>query len=494
MYIRKLVSSCGLILFLISSVQAQLTVKNLSSDILMRVTSAGDVGINLGTTSPQATLDIGGDLRIGTVATEGNSGDISVLVLDGSIVKKRTLTADIWDGDQTGSGADGVVTGASFGGTATKTLTLSRSEGLANLTATFTDRFEANTDHQDLYHVLGQGDNAGGRQAVNLSHVSIGTTNNMYLLNVYDNTSPHPSLIHFHENSGDVGGYLSSSYPTQFLISGGMALTNTSSTIEWEAKAEKGVSVGSYLGNLYITNDMGLTVGDTFTPTRRMVLGGHGSLFIGDDLPVGAGFYQNPYPKVNIIDENGSAQLRVGSSFTNNGAYLASEHPHQFNLSGGAELIDSDWTARSTSASIVGSYNGVMYFFNNTGLTNGNTFTPTERMRLATNGDLHITGALHEGSSRELKTDIGDLSLTDAQSALNAMNPVTYRYKEGDGDRHVGFIAEEVPDLVATSSRKSMVAMDVVAVVTKVLQEQIQENRELKSKIEEMDQRLKALE
>jgi hypothetical protein len=494
MCIRKLVGSVGLILVLLSSAFAQLTIKNSSNTVLMKVTSTGEVGINLGTVAPQATLDIGGDLRIGTVATEGNSGDISVLVLDGSIVKKRTLTADIWDGDQTGSGADGVVTGASFGGTSTKTLTLSRSEGLANVTATFTDRFEANTDQQDLYHVLGQGDDAGGRQAINLSHVSIGTTDNSYLLNVYDDTSPHPSLIHFHENSGDVGGYLSSSYPTQFLISGGMALTNTSSSTEWEAKTDKGVSVGSYEGNLYFTNDMELIAGEPFTPTRRMVLGGKGSLFFGDDLPIGAGAYHNRYPKVNIIDEYGSSQLRVGTSFVNNGAYLSSGYPHQFNLSGGAEILSGNWNARSTSASIIGSYNGEILFFNDTGLTTGMLFAPTQRMRLATNGDLHITGALHEGSSRELKTDIGDLSLADARSALYALNPVTYRYKEGDGDQHVGFIAEDVPELVATSSRTSMVAMDVVAVLTKVLQEQIQENRELKSRLDEMDQRLKALE
>ena len=38
--------------------------------------------------------------------------------------------------------------------------------------------------------------------------------------------------------------------------------------------------------------------------------------------------------------------------------------------------------------------------------------------------------------------------------------------------QHVGFIAEDVPELVATADRKGMSPMDVVAVLTKVVQEQ----------------------
>jgi hypothetical protein len=352
----------------------------------------------------------------------------------------------------------------------------------------------AGSDNQNLNEVLSEGNSAGNQSAINFSNISIGTSNTDYLLQVYDNTTPHPSLIHFHENPGDVGGYLSSTFPSQFLISGGMALTNTSSTTEWVAKTERATSVGSYQGNLYITNDVGLTAGNQFSPTRRMVLGGTGALFIGDDLPVGWEGYQDAFPKANIIDGNGSSQLRVGTSFTNDGAYLSSGSAHQFNISGGAELIDSDWTARSSWSSIIGSWQGNIYFFNNNGLTSGSTFTPTERMRLETNGDLHITGTLHEGSSRELKTDIIDLSLQAAHSALLQLNPVTFRYKEGDGDAHVGFIAEDVPELVSTADRKSMVSMDVVGVLTKVVQDQVQKNETLLHKLAEMEERLDALE
>ena len=40
------------------------------------------------------------------------------------------------------------------------------------------------------------------------------------------------------------------------------------------------------------------------------------------------------------------------------------------------------------------------------------------------------------------------------------------------GERHVGFIAEDVPELVATKDRKGLSPMDIVAVLTKVVQEQ----------------------
>jgi hypothetical protein len=55
---------------------------------------------------------------------------------------------------------------------------------------------------------------------------------------------------------------------------------------------------------------------------------------------------------------------------------------------------------------------------------------------------------------------------------LSSSNRSEYSYKADRTERHVGFIAEEVPDLVATKDRKSLSPMDIVAVLTKVVQEQ----------------------
>ena len=75
-------------------------------------------------------------------------------------------------------------------------------------------------------------------------------------------------------------------------------------------------------------------------------------------------------------------------------------------------------------------------------------------------------------SSREYKDDIADLTTKDAFDALEGLTPVTYVYKADRTQQHVGFIAEDVPDLVATQDRKGLSSMDVVAVLTKVVKEQ----------------------
>ena len=86
----------------------------------------------------------------------------------------------------------------------------------------------------------------------------------------------------------------------------------------------------------------------------------------------------------------------------------------------------------------------------------------------------HLTagGVWTDASSREFKQDICDLDSREAREALNVMTPVKFVYKANPSEHHVGFIAEDVPAHVATSDRKSLSPMDVVAVLTKVVQEQ----------------------
>ncbi|HBL29156.1 MAG TPA: hypothetical protein DD490_20180, partial [Acidobacteria bacterium] len=106
----------------------------------------------------------------------------------------------------------------------------------------------------------------------------------------------------------------------------------------------------------------------------------------------------------------------------------------------------------------------------------------TERVRFpapgtdfiqATNGaELTAGGVWQDNSSRASKKDIVELSNDEALAAFRELNPVTFRYKTEPEEQYVGFIAEDLPDLVATNDRKHMNATDVVAVLTKVVQEQ----------------------
>ena len=80
-------------------------------------------------------------------------------------------------------------------------------------------------------------------------------------------------------------------------------------------------------------------------------------------------------------------------------------------------------------------------------------------------------GVWTDASSRELKENIEDLSVAEAEEALRELVPVKYNYKADKEERHVGFIAEDVPELVASKDRKTMSPMNVVGVLTKVVQE-----------------------
>ena len=92
-------------------------------------------------------------------------------------------------------------------------------------------------------------------------------------------------------------------------------------------------------------------------------------------------------------------------------------------------------------------------------------------------------GVWTNASSRAFKKDIQPLSIHQAIETLTGLDPVTFKYKIDD-EAHVGFIAEDVPNLVATGDRKGLSAMDIVAVLTKVVQQQQKELSDEREEIE----------
>lgn len=72
------------------------------------------------------------------------------------------------------------------------------------------------------------------------------------------------------------------------------------------------------------------------------------------------------------------------------GGYLTSTSDNEFILSGGAEYVSGSWTARSTSASIISTVGGTVRIYTDDSLTDGNTFTPSERVRVDTSGNFVI--------------------------------------------------------------------------------------------------------
>ena len=92
----------------------------------------------------------------------------------------------------------------------------------------------------------------------------------------------------------------------------------------------------------------------------------------------------------------------------------------------------------------------------------------------------------YNASSREYKENINTLTRQEANQVLDGLSPVKYNYKTNKENKHVGFIAEDVPELVATQDRKALDPMDIVAVLTSVVQDQKKTIAELSKKIDAM--------
>jgi hypothetical protein len=129
------------------------------------------------------------------------------------------------------------------------------------------------------------------------------------------------------------------------------------------------------------------------------------------------------------------------------------------------------------------------YFQNQIGL--GSATNPRSGAWIDVDGRAYCDGMKwREGSSREFKTDITPLDRDAAQQAFSALEPVTYRYKTNLEDLQVGFIAEDVPELVADPGRKSLTTMDITGVLTSVVQQQQEQIKSLTQRVQELENKL----
>lgn len=94
-------------------------------------------------------------------------------------------------------------------------------------------------------------------------------------------------------------------------------------------------------------------------------------------------------------------------------------------------------------------------------------------MRQAGRLDIHEQFTIEMACSREFKENISDLSAVEALATLQHLNPVKYDYKgERTFRQNLGFIAEEMPDNLASADRRSISPFEVVPVLTRVAKEQ----------------------
>jgi hypothetical protein len=119
------------------------------------------------------------------------------------------------------------------------------------------------------------------------------------------------------------------------------------------------------------------------------------------------------------------------------------------------------------------------------------------KMTLGTDGHLTMAGGAftdgsnwYPGSSRDYKENIQALSAEKALETVQNLTPVTFVYKQDPDQGHVGFIAEDVPEAVAINGRKAIDPVNIIAILTKVVQEQGKTIEALSTKVEKLEKTL----
>ena len=112
---------------------------------------------------------------------------------------------------------------------------------------------------------------------------------------------------------------------------------------------------------------------------------------------------------------------------------------------------------------------------------------PAHPLQMASGAHVTAGGVWTNSSSRALKENISALTAAEALTALTGLEPVHFNYLSDPTEAHIGFIAEDVPELVASNDRQGLSAMDIVAVLTRVVQAQQQQIERLQERLEALD-------
>lgn len=115
--------------------------------------------------------------------------------------------------------------------------------------------------------------------------------------------------------------------------------------------------------------------------------------------------------------------------------------------------------------------------------------SPTHPIHHVSGAHLTVGGMWIDASSRKRKTDIITISTNkqkELYDLLDEINPVTFKYKVDMDKIRLGFIAEDVPELISEKNRDSISPMSIAALAITLIKHQ-------KSKIEELEKEINSL-
>ena len=208
-------------------------------------------------------------------------------------------------------------------------------------------------------------------------------------------------------------------------------------------------------------------------PTSSIDISASGAVGIGTTSPAGASLHVNstslPYSLARFTTAATGASTMNGIAF------------------GYDEGLGGVVWNRQASSVVFGTSNTERMRIDAAGNIGIGVSAPTSPIQHSSGAILTAGGVWQNASSRDLKQDICELDVDEARRTLEKLDPVKFAYKIDPQEHHAGFIAEDVPDLVAAKDRKSLSAMDIVAVLTKVAQEQQKTIDELTRRVAELE-------
>ena len=244
------------------------------------------------------------------------------------------------------------------------------------------------------------------------------------------------------------------------------------------------------------------------------VAGGHNNESRGDASTVGGGGFNEALATLSTVG-GGFFNDAIGSTSTVGGGNRNEASGSTSTVGGGSynEASGSGSTVPGGVLNVASGRNSFAAGKNARAVTEGSfvwnsdeetPFESTNEFQFLINADvgiktnspasaLHVDGSVRAfsfipTSSRELKNDIKQLSRREAVETVESLEPVSFRFKTDESrELMLGFIAEDGPEVIATQDRKAIHSMNIIAVLTKVVQDQQQ-------RIASLEERLASLE
>jgi len=186
---------------------------------------------------------------------------------------------------------------------------------------------------------------------------------------------------------------------------------------------------------------------------------------------------------VNIRMFPDSKSERVGRLLRGDSARLVQSIPdwHEIEIAGGATgFISVEWTILMDEAPVPME---VTIPVEESVAMAATTVVPDTAAAPVNQLSIFAASVPTASSSLANQENVAELSAEDALAALGNLEPVTFSDPEDAGEQHVGFIAKDVSELAA-ADRNKLSTMDIVAVLTRVVQEQQQKIEELESRLD----------